>query len=93
MLRKQASIQALKNAKQKAFNLAKSVRMNLGKPITIEEKEFQQASGTDLSYQKEHLNDLNQRTISELINEATITVKATISVTFELRNALNDNNN
>ena len=66
--------------------MAKSVKMNLGKPITIEEKEFQQTNGTDLSTQREHLNDLDQKTISELINEATITV------TFELRNALHDAN-
>ncbi len=72
--------------------MAKSVKMNLGKPITIEEKEFQQAIGTELGNQREHLDDLDQRTISELVNEATITVKATISVTFELRNALHDAN-
>lgn len=72
--------------------MAKSVKMNLGKPITIEEKEFQQAIGTELGNHREHLNDLDQRTISELVNEATITVKATISVTFELRNALHDAN-
>ncbi len=73
--------------------MAKSVKMNLGKPITIEEKEFQQTHGIELSNQKEHLNDQDQKTISELINEATITVKATISVTFELRNPLHDVNN
>jgi uncharacterized protein YggE len=82
-LKRQASIQALRNAKHIASDLAKTVGLSLGKPLTIIEESSKEIEGMQ-SYERQH-DPSALKTFQELVNEKTVTVTVHISVTFELK--------
>lgn len=79
--RKQASLLAIHNAKQKAQDMARFVHQTIGHPITIREEECREWDGScDMPYDPEKL-----KTRQELIVRATITASCKIYATFELK--------
>lgn len=83
IFRRQASIQALRNAKHVAFDLAKNVGLTLGKPINIIEEKTRELEG--LNSVDRQPDPLISKTFQEILNEKIVTVIVNLSVTFELK--------
>lgn len=79
--RRQASIQAIRNAKHIGIDLARSVGLNLAKPIIINEESCKEIEGSNSQSSSNEL----KKTISELVEDRTITVTVCLNVTFELK--------
>lgn len=77
----QASLQAIKNAKQIGHDLAISCGLNIGKPQSIDQESAQVKEG---DYHNKNLN--SNKTFSELTDEKTVTVEVSVKVTFGLKN-------
>lgn len=79
--RKQASLVAIHNAKQKAQEMARFVHLSVGRPVYIVEQDSQEIEGhTDTAS-----DSVTMKTIQERISNATITVRSRVSASFELR--------
>jgi hypothetical protein len=70
----------MKNAKHIGFDIARSVGLGLGKPLSIQEDACHVKEGI---FPCSHLN--SRKTLNELIDEKTVSVSASIKVTFELK--------
>ncbi|XP_067674315.1 interleukin-1 receptor-associated kinase 1-binding protein 1-like [Haliotis asinina] len=80
-LRKQASLVAIHNAKQKAQEMARFVHLSVGRPVYIMEEDSQEIEGhTDTNS-----DSVTMTTIQERISNATITVRSRVSASFELK--------
>ena len=69
---------AVKNAKKLAHDIAKSFHMLLGKPVEINEESCKERFGID------NYVNMDQKSISQLIDERTVTISVNLNVTFEL---------
>ncbi len=85
--RYQATLLAVKNSKRLAFDIAKSFHMLLGKPVEINEEACKERYGID-----NYIN-MDQKSISQLIDERTITISVNLNVTFELIQSKKQENN
>jgi hypothetical protein len=79
-------MQAIKNAKKTAIDLAKAVNLVVGKPIAISEEKIKEDWGDSNDNYKE-TPDL--KSLSQLLKEKTIKIIVNIVVTFELRQSVN----
>lgn len=80
--RRQTTVQAIRNAKRTANDLANSVSLSLGKPINIVQEFYRENWGE--SRNSHNLNNLDQKSLTDLIDEKTITITCNLKVTFEL---------
>jgi hypothetical protein len=71
----------MRNAKHIGIDLAKSVGLNLGKPIQIYEESCKEIEGTNNASGSTEI----KRSLNDLIEEKTITVIVNLNVTFELK--------
>lgn len=76
-LKRQATLQAVRNAKRTALDIAQSVGLQLGKPYEIYQESFKETYG-------EQIDIIDVKYLSNLINEKTITVTCNVRVTFDL---------
>jgi uncharacterized protein YggE len=79
-------MQAIKNAKKTAIDLAKAVNLVVGKPIAISEEKIKEDWGDSNDNYKE-TPDL--KSLAQLLKEKTIKIIVNIVVTFELRQNVN----
>ena len=79
-------MQAIKNAKKTAIDLAKAVNLVVGKPIAISEEKIKEDWGDSNDNYKE-TPDL--KSLAQLLKEKTIKIIVNIVVTFELRQNIN----
>jgi len=82
-LKRQASIQAVRNAKHVAFDLAKTVSLSLGKPLNICEESCREIEGMQSADRQPEPSSV--KTFQEIINDKTVTVFVNIRATFELK--------
>lgn len=71
----------MRNAKHIGIDLAKSVGLNLGKPINIFEESCKEIEGTNNTSGSAE----SKKSINDLIEEKTITIIVNLNVTFELK--------
>ncbi|CAF1015181.1 unnamed protein product [Brachionus calyciflorus] len=76
-LKRQATIQAIRNAKRTALDIANSVSLQLGKPVEIYQESYKETWG-------EQVDLTDQKSISDLISEKTIKITCNVRVTFDL---------
>ncbi|RNA30302.1 interleukin-1 receptor-associated kinase 1-binding 1 [Brachionus plicatilis] len=76
-LKRQATLQAIRNAKRTALDIAQSVGLQLGKPCEIVQESFRETFG-------EPMDIVDVKYLSNLINEKTIKVTCNVRVTFDL---------
>lgn len=76
-LKRQATLQAVRNAKRTALDIAQSVGLQLGKPYEIYQESFKETYG-------EQIDIIDVKYLSNLISEKTITVTCNVRVTFDL---------
>lgn len=76
-LKRQATLQAIRNAKRTALDIANSVGLQLGKPCEIFQESFKETYG-------EPIDIVDVKYLSNLINEKTIKVTCNVRVTFDL---------
>ena len=76
--RRQASVQAVRNAKHTAEDIARTVGLHVAKAVHIVEENYQEKEGV--------LSSTGQAaSFQNLIDAKTITVHVTLNVTFELK--------
>ena len=76
--RRQASVQAVRNAKHTAEDIARTVGLHVAKPVHIVEEHYQEKEGV--------LTVPGQpSSLQNLIDAKTIIVHVTLNVTFELK--------
>lgn len=76
--RRQASVQAVRNAKHTAEDIARTVGLHVSKAVKIVEESYQETEGTLVSTGE-------PKSLQNLIDAKTITVHVTLSITFELK--------
>jgi uncharacterized protein YggE len=79
-------MQAIKNAKKTAIDLAKAVNLVVGKPIAISEEKIKEDWGDSNDNYKE---TPELKSLAQLLKEKTIKIIVNIVVTFELRQNVN----
>ena len=79
-------MQAIKNAKKTAIDLAKAVNLVVGKPIAISEEKIKEDWGDSNDNYKE---TPELKSLAQLLKEKTIKIIVNIVVTFELRQHFN----
>ncbi len=79
-------MQAIKNAKKTAIDLAKAVNLVVGKPIAISEEKIKEDWGDSNDNYKE---TPDSKSLAQLLKEKTIKIIVNIVVTFELRQSVN----
>ncbi|XP_041352602.1 interleukin-1 receptor-associated kinase 1-binding protein 1-like [Gigantopelta aegis] len=79
-LRKQASLVAIHNAKQKAQEMARFVHMSVGRAVYIEEQESREWDGSQENTEPEKSSSIQQQ-----IADATVTVSSRVLAAFELK--------
>ena len=75
-------MQAIKNAKKTALDLARAVNLVVGKPISISEEKIKEDWGDPNDVYKE-TDDM--KSLAQLLKEKTIKIIVNIVVIFELR--------
>ncbi len=83
-LKRQASIQALRNAKHIALDLARTVCLSLGKPLNIIEENSKEIEGSHTAVERQS-DPSGSKPFQQLVNDKTVTYLVNISVTFELK--------
>ena len=78
--RKQASLVAIHNAKQKAQEMARFVHMSIGRAVYVEEQESREWEGDQENTELEKSTSVQQQ-----IANATVTVSSRVKAAFELR--------
>lgn len=76
-------MQAIKNAKRLAVDLARSVNLVVGKPMDISEEKIREDYGALAEANADSSPEL--KSLAQLINEKTIKIIVNVNVTFELR--------
>lgn len=80
-LRRQASITAVSNSRQKALEIARFLHANIGRPVSIHEDSVCEWEGSnDINYDADTPLTMQQR-----IEQATVYVKVNCSASFELK--------
>lgn len=74
--RRQASVQAVRNAKHTAEDIARTVGLHVAKAVHIVEEHYQEKEGSSTT---------NGASVQHLIDTKTITVHVTLNVTFDLK--------
>ena len=86
LLRRQASLIALKNAKQKAAEMAELLRAQIGRVIGVREEYCKEWQGSPSGQQDD--DDIKSR-IHQRIQNAAVHITMKISATFELKSKKN----
>lgn len=84
-IKRQTTMQAIRNAKRIGFDLASSVNLGLGKPIEITQESFREFSGQTDQTNETGTGEQLPKSWNDLINEKTITMNATVNAVFELK--------
>ena len=79
-------MQAIKNAKRSALDLARSVNLIVGKPIEISEEKIKEDWG-DANDSLKETSEL--KSLAQLLKEKTIKIIVNVNVKFELRQQFN----
>ena len=79
-------MQAIKNAKKTAIDLARSVSLIVGKPLAISEETIKETWGDPSDVHKE---SAELKSLAQLLKDKTIKITVNINVTFELRQNTN----
>ena len=75
-------MQAIKNAKRSAIDLARSVNLVAGKPIEISEEKIKEEWGDT---NESHMEATELKSLAQLLKEKTIKIIVNVNVKFELR--------
>jgi uncharacterized protein YggE len=76
-------MQAIKNAKRLAIDLARSVNLVVGKPLEISEEKIREEYDASTEINTESSPEL--KSLAQLIHQKTIKIIVNVNVTFELR--------
>ncbi|XP_072035347.1 interleukin-1 receptor-associated kinase 1-binding protein 1-like [Amphiura filiformis] len=83
-VRRQACLNAVQNARQKALEVARLLRQGLGRPLTIREDQSHEWEGPTPSQQDSAAGNEGPMTLQQKIANATVTVSAKVFASFEL---------